>query len=355
MDKSRFLRQTIEHIDIRKIDAAPIVDMMSRMSVSARELARASRLFDEMVRDRACTSILCLAGSLFSFGLKRVVLELVRNNMVDAIVSTGAVIVDQDFFEALGFRHYLGDPRADDVELRRHRIDRIYDTFISEDDLVRCDDTVRSVADALEPGVYSSRQFLGELGRYLDENAKDRESVVLAAYEREVPIFIPAFSDCSAGFALVEHQWARRDRHVSIDSARDFLELTRIKAAARETGLLMIGGGVPKNFAQDCAVGTLPFGVKDRAHKYAIQITVADVRDGALSGSTLREAGSWGKVDEQREQMVYAEASIAFPILAAYAYHKSGWKDRKPQRWARFLDSEPAPKTKSEAVARREP
>jgi len=173
---------------------------------------------------------------------------------------------------------------------------------------------------------------------------KNRESVVLAAFEKEVPIFCPAFSDCSAGFGLIHHQYENPDKHLSIDSAKDFLELTKIKIASKQSGLFMIGGGVPKNFAQDTAVAGDYLGFDVGMHKYAVQITVADVRDGALSGSTLKEANSWGKVDQGAEQMVYAEATIALPLIAGYAYHKGSWKNRKARNYAKLLD-EPATKT----------
>ena len=153
------------------------------------------------------------------------------------------------------------------------------------------------------------------------------------------PIFCPAFSDCSAGFGLVAHQHERGDgKKVSLDSAKDFYELTQLKIKNPTTGLFMIGGGVPKNFAQDIVVAADVLGVDASMHKYAIQITVADVRDGALSSSTLKEASSWGKVDTAYEQMVYSEATLAVPLVAGYAFHKQGWKERRERRWATLLE-----------------
>src|SRR5207237_1005576 len=174
---------------------------------------------------------------------------------------------------------------------------------------------------------------------------KNPESIVLEAYKQDVPIFCPAFSDCSAGFGLVAHQHARGDGpKVSIDSAKDFYELTQLKIKSKDTGLFMIGGGVPKNFAQDIVVAAEILGNEAPMHKYAIQITVADVRDGALSGSTLKEASSWGKVDTVYEQMVFSEATVAVPLIVGYAYHKGSWKNRKARNYAKLLD-EPATKT----------
>ena len=336
--KKDFLKEPIEHIDITRHDVVPLVEAMGKMAFQARNLARAAEIYDRMLADKECSVILCLAGSLFSAGLKRVVFDLVKHDMVDAIVSTGANIVDQDYFEALGFKHYKGTPFVDDKQLRSVRVDRIYDTFIDEDELGDCDDSISRIADELEPRPYSSREFVEEMGRRLVKRATAKDSVVRACFEKSVPIFIPAFSDCSAGMGLMHHQWHNPERHVSIDSVKDFVELARLKIKAGETGLVMVGGGVPKNFAQDIVVATEMIGIESPMHRYAVQITVADERDGGLSGSTLREACSWGKVDTVHEQMVYAEATLALPLLAGYAYHKGSWKGRAARRFNAFLN-----------------
>jgi deoxyhypusine synthase len=343
MQREQLLSQTVEHIDIKAHDVVSLVDAMAQTAFQARNLGRAARIYDLMLRDPDCGIILCLAGSLFSAGLKGVVYDLITHNMVDVIVSTGANIVDQDFFEALGFHHYVGSPMADDTVLRELRIDRIYDTYIDEDELRVCDMTISKIADSLPPRPYSSREFIHAMGEYLDRHAVNRHSVVLAAYQHAVPIFVPAFSDCSAGFGLVYHQWYNPEAHLTIDSVKDFRELTQCKLAVPHTGLVMIGGGVPKNFAQDTVVAADLLGFETAMHKYAIQITVADERDGALSGSTLREAHSWGKVDVVMEQMVFAEATLAFPLLAGYAYGKGAWRDRSSRRLAELF-SQPLPK-----------
>ena len=347
--KKELLSQPVQHIDISQHNVVPLVDAMSKMAYSSRDLARAANIYEMMLRDTECGVILCLAGSLISAGLQKVIVDLVRNNMVDAIVSTGANIVDQDFFEALGFRHWIaGDEYkygAGDAELRELMIDRIYDTFIDEEELRICDETTEKIANSLPTRPHSSREFIRAMGEYLVREGRtpakgNADSIVLAAYEKNVPIFCPAFSDCSAGFGLVAHQHARQGKAMlSIDSAKDFYELTQIKIQNPTTGLLMIGGGVPKNFAQDIVVAADVLGVEASMHKYAIQITVADVRDGALSGSTLKEASSWGKVDLTYEQMVYAEATLAFPLIAGYAYHKKAAAARKGKAFAAALET----------------
>jgi deoxyhypusine synthase len=336
--KKDYLKEVIEHIDIKKHNVVPLVDAMENMAFTARDLNRAANIYDMMLKDKNCGIILTLAGSLFSAGLKKVVYDMIMNNMVDAIVSTGAIIVDQDFFEALGFKHYKGTKWVDDNEMRDLHIDRIYDTFIDEDELRICDDTCAKIFDSMEPKPYSSREFLYEFGRYLENNGgpKVDDSVVWAAYKKNVPIFVPAFSDCSAGFGFVVHQTQNPDNHVSVDSAKDFVELTKIKLASKDTGIFMIGGGVPKNFTQDIVVAADILQEDATMHKYAVQITVADERDGALSGSTLKEASSWGKVETTYEQMVYSEATVAMPLVVSYAYHKGSWKERKPKEFQKI-------------------
>jgi deoxyhypusine synthase len=349
--KRQQLQTTVEHLDITQVDVVPLVEMMGRTAFSARDLARAGRIVDMMIRDPEAGVILTLAGSVVSAGQRRAIVTMLEANMVDAIVATGANIVDQDFFEALGFRHYQGDRFADDTALREMMIDRIFDTFIDEEELRQCDDTVRRIADGLPPGAYSSREFIIEMAKYLQTRDLGADSIVRVAFERGVPIFVPAFSDCSAGFGLVHHQVHHPEAHVAIDSVKDFRELTQIKIHQGTTGIIMLGGGVPKNFVQDIVVSAEFLGHDVDMHRYAVQLTVADERDGALSGSTLKEASSWGKVDTAFEQMVYGELTVTFPLLAGYAYHKRGWEGRAPRSFNRLFEA-PAT-TPREAVAGR--
>jgi len=331
------LKETIEHIDIKAFDSAPIIDAMRKMSFTSRDTASAADILQRMINDRDCSIILTLAGSTSAGGCMQVYVDMVKHNMVDAIVATGASIVDMDFFEALGFKHYKGTPFINDILLRSHYIDRIYDTYIDEEELQHCDMTIGKIADSLEPRPYSSREFIYEMGKYLVEHSVKKDSLVQVCYEHDVPIFCPAFSDSSAGFGLVKHQWDNPGKHLSIDSVKDFLELTQIKMAAKTTGLFMIGGGVPKNFVQDTVICAEILGEDVPMHQYALQITVADARDGACSSSTLKEASSWGKVDTVYEQMVYAEATSVLPLIVSYAYHRGDWKNRQKFRWGKIF------------------
>jgi deoxyhypusine synthase len=340
--KAELLSSPVEHVDITSFDARPIVEAMGKMSFTSRDLARATGIYNQMLEDPDCSIFLVVAGSTSAGGCMDLYAEMVRSNMVDAIVATGAAIVDMDFFEALGHKHYQALEIPDDKTLRSLYIDRIYDTYIDEEALQDTDHTIAQIADGLEPRPYSSREFIREMGRWLVENGKKDNSLVKLAYEHDVPIFCPAFTDSSAGFGLVKHQvdaMKRGGHYMTLDSIADFRELTDIKIEAGTTGLLMIGGGVPKNFAQDTVVCAEILGHDDvEMHKYAVQITVADVRDGACSSSTLQEACSWGKVDTAQEQMVFAEATSVLPLLASDAWHRGAWKNRRKRRFAKLFD-----------------
>ena len=336
-NKKKLLKNPVEHIDIKAFDARNIIDGMSKMSFTSRDTARAAKIYNEMLADKDCSIFLTLAGSTSAGGCMDLYTDLVKNNMIDAIVATGASIIDMDFFEALGFKHYQGSQFQDDTELRKNYIDRIYDTYIDEEELQACDKAICNIANTLEPRSYTSREFIKELGKYLKTNGKKKGSLIETAYDNNVPIFCPAFTDSSAGFGLVMHQEQNPDKHITIDSIREFRELTEIKLQSKQSGLLMVGGGVPKNFIQDTVVCAELLGKKVDMHKYAIQITVADTRDGACSSSTLKEASSWGKVDVTKEQMVFAEATSVLPLIASDAYHRANWKNRDRKNFSKIF------------------
>ena len=335
--KKDLLSKEIEHIDITKFDTREIISSMEKMSFVSRETANASKIFNEMLKDTDCTIFLTLAGSTSAAGCMHIYRDLVKYNMVDAIVATGASIIDMDFFEALGFKHYQGSQFQDDAELRENYIDRIYDTYIDEDELQICDKTIGEIADKLEPKSYTSREFIEKIGEYLKTNSKKKGSLIELAYDNNVPIFCPAFTDSSAGFGLVMHQERNPKSHITIDSIREFRELTEIKIRSKGSGLFMIGGGVPKNFVQDTVICAELLGKNVDMHKYAIQITVADSRDGACSSSTLKEASSWGKVNMTKEQMVFAEATSVLPLIASDAFHKGEWKNRNRKNFSKIF------------------
>tara|TARA_B100000579_G_scaffold45923_1_gene32051 strand:- start:2292 stop:3338 length:1047 start_codon:yes stop_codon:yes gene_type:complete len=336
-NKKSFLEKPIEHIDITSFDARKIIDSMEKMSFTSRDTSNAAKIFNEMLNDKDCSIFLTLAGSTSAAGCMNLYSDLIKYNMIDAVVATGASIIDMDFFEALGFKHYQGSQFQDDTVLRNNYIDRIYDTYIDEEELQACDKAICDIANKLEPKAYTSREFIKEIGKYLKKNAKKKNSLIETAYDNNVPIFCPAFTDSSAGFGLVMHQEENPKKHITIDSIREFRELTEIKLKSKQSGLLMIGGGVPKNFIQDTVVCAELLGKKVDMHKYAVQITVADTRDGACSSSTLKEASSWGKVDISKEQMVFAEATSVLPLIASDAYHRKFWQNRERKNFSKLF------------------
>jgi len=335
--KKDFLNKPIEHIDITTFDSRKIISSMEKMSFASRETANAANIFNEMIEDKDCAIFLTLAGSTSAAGCMHIYRDMVKYNMVDAIVATGASIIDMDFFESLGFKHYQGSQFQNDTELRKNYIDRIYDTYIDEEELQMCDKKICEIADSLQPKAYTSREFINEIGKYLKKNAKKKNSLIEIAHDNEVPIFCPAFTDSSAGFGLVMHQEKNPKKHITIDSIKEFRELTEIKIRSKNSGLFMIGGGVPKNFIQDTVICAELLGKEVEMHKYAVQITVADARDGACSSSTLKEASSWGKVDVTKEQMVFAEATSVLPLIASDAYHKGAWKNRSRKKFSKLF------------------
>ena len=173
-NKKSLLENAVEHIDIKSFDARKIIEGMSKMSFTSRDTARAAGIYNEMLADKNCSIFLTLAGSTSAGGCMNLYTELVKNNMVDAIVATGASIIDMDFFEALGFKHYQGSQFQDDTELRNNYIDRIYDTYIDEEELQACDQTICDIANTLKPKTYTSREFIQELGKYLKSNSKKK-------------------------------------------------------------------------------------------------------------------------------------------------------------------------------------
>ena len=336
-NKKSLLKSEVEHIDITSFDSRKIIESMKKMSFTSRDTANAAEIYNDMIKDKSCSIFLTIAGSTSAAGCMKLYSDLVKYNMVDAIVATGASIIDLDFFEALGFKHYQGSQFQDDKVLRENYIDRIYDTYIDEEQLQACDKTICEIANKLTPKTYTSREFIKEIGKYLKKNSKKKGSLIEVAYDHNVPIFCPAFTDSSAGFGLVMHQEQNPNKHITIDSIREFRELTEIKLKSKASGLLMIGGGVPKNFVQDTVVCAELLGKKVDMHKYAVQVTVADTRDGACSSSTLKEASSWGKVDTSKEQMVFAEATSVLPLIASDAYHRKFWQNRERKNFSNIF------------------
>ena len=337
--KTTLLHTPINQFDMKKQkEVSTLIFSYKDSSFQARKLGEASELYLKKSYDDL-SIIWSLAGSLFGAGMHQITLDAVKNNLVDIIICTGALI-EQDMLVALGHSHYKHEINIDDGDLQSLGIDRVYDHLVDEMAMRQVDLTFKQIAGELPPGRYSSRTFLREVGKWLSDCNIGHESILQTAYEMNLPIFSPALNDSSVGIGLVLHQAERKlSESVGIDSIMDFRELAELKASCGDTGLLIVGGGTPKNYSQDAVVMSEMLGNEPRRHLFGIQLSVADVRDGGLSGSTLQEAVSWGKNDIGIEDiMVWGEASISFPLLVTFVYQARLKSPRGAQRLTQNLD-----------------
>jgi deoxyhypusine synthase len=314
-----------------RLSVVSLVDQMSGMSLQARNIGACAKVVERALRDpERPTIFLGLAGPLIAAGLRRVIRDLIMRRMVDVVVSTGAILY-QDLYQARGYRHYQGTPEADDVALRELRVNRIYDTYVDEDKFWETDLWCGRLADRLKPGPRSSRDFLHALGGELE----DEESILFQCRRLGVPVFAPALNDSSIGIGLTEHHHravTEGRRPLMIDSIRDNYELTQIVAKSRKTAAIYVAGGVPKNYINDSIVMAYIFG-RELGHSYAVQLTTAVSHDGGLSGSTLSEARSWGKIKgDASTAMAWVEPSVSLPLLAGYLFGR-GLSERPALRF----------------------
>jgi deoxyhypusine synthase len=331
--KRDLLSEPIRQIDLEKVkNVADLLDQYADASIQARNLGQAAKVFESMVTDEERPTILLgLAGPLIAAGLRKVIRDLIHYNLVDVVVSTGAILY-QDYYAAKGGIHAAGNPEADDAELRELMIDRIYDTYVDEEKFQEFDTSIGRFADTLEPRNYSSREFISLLsGTISDDN-----SILVTARKKGVPIFCPAINDSSIGIGLTEHYHVAKKMgrpRIAIDSIRDNYELTQIVINSKRTSAIYIAGGVPKNYINDSVVMGYIFGQDTGGHKYALQLTTDVPHWGGLSGSTLSEARSWGKVNKKANfAMAFVEPSVSLPLLTAYALQKKIYKNRSRLR-----------------------
>ncbi|MBN1390835.1 MAG: deoxyhypusine synthase family protein [Candidatus Thermoplasmatota archaeon] len=327
------LRTPIKMLDLRhKVSIKELVDSFSSTSFQARRLSQCVDIFRKMTdTDRTHTVLLGMSGALVAAGLRKVIADLIKLRLVDVVTTTGAVVY-QDFYQAMGHRHYRGDPNSDDVLLHSYMIDRIYDTYVDEDKFRETDMSIGRIMETLEPRKYSTREFLSVLGERCQH---DEGSILGNAYEQGVPIYCPAISDSSIGIGLSTAYKRQRESGHSmdgmfhLDTIRDNYEIAQIVHMSPSTGAIYLGGGVPKNYINDAIVmADMLYGGQD-GHEYAFQITMDRAEWGGLSGSTLGEAQSWGKIEaEATHAMVHVELSVALPLIAAAVMEGRNWKPR---------------------------
>jgi deoxyhypusine synthase len=311
---NRFLNKPIQHLDVSEVtDVRTLTSALSGVSFQARNLARCVDVCREMLAHDRTVIFLGVAGALVPGGMRKIIADLVAHRLVDVVVSTGANLY-HDFFEALGYHHYLGDARADDARLREAKVDRIYDTFASDVEFERAEERILRIAAGVEQRVYSSRELLELLADQID----DEGSILCAARREGVPVFCPALADSAIGMALTRHYAQSRGRpRLMIDPIRDNYEIVQIKRDAPATGAIYLGGGVPKNYIQQLTPMLLTMGFKSEGHTYFVQLTTDDPKHGGLSGCTPSEAESWGKVEgDGSAAMAYVDVTIGLPLLA---------------------------------------
>jgi len=268
-----------------------------------------------MLEDDKAVIHLGVAGALVPAGMRDVISTMIRSRMVDVIVSTGANLF-HDYCEAVGFHHYLGSAEVDDTALREARIDRIYDTYADDDELTEGVARIADFASKIEQREYSSREFLALLGAGL----KDESSLLATAAKERVPIYCPALADSAIGIGVTKHIFEHGQTGLVINHILDNLEMCEIKRTAKRTAVILLGGGVPKNYINQAAPMLECLGIEVEGHTYAVQVTTDDPKWGGLSGCTFEEAQSWGKVGQlSKFATVYLDATIGLPILVSSA------------------------------------
>jgi deoxyhypusine synthase len=311
-----------EPLSINPADSvADLLAKMQKISFQGRNLGQAYDIWQQMLANE-CTIWLGLSGAMTAGGMRRIIAYLLRHRLIDVLVSTGANLF-HDIYESMGTPHYIGSPDEDNMKLRKAHLDRVYDTLLDEDVFRVIDRWVMDWAyGSLENRPYTSREFLYELGRTLSKVAQE-DGILTSAYKAHVPIFCPAIADSSFGIALA----GRRDKQhapFQFNLVRDVEETALVFEFSKETGVIYIGGGTPKNFIQQAAV--VVEREEFKGHRFAIQITADAAHWGGLSGCTFAEAKSWGKIHPRAEMTsVRADATIALPFLvtAIAAFAKS--------------------------------
>ena len=319
MQKGFEEENAVRGISVRKgMSVNELVCGMRGCAFGARRLAHAVDIYEEMLKAKA-TKFLGLAGALVPAGMRPVLAEMLRLRLVDVLVTTGANLV-HDILEALGEHHYFCceeercEGKERDAKLREQGVSRIYDVVVKDSAFAALEDFLHRTFEKLDHSRrYSIRELLTEVGR----NIKDEDSILRVAFENAIPVFCPALADSIIGLhAFIFKQISP----LNVDAFEDLREINEIYCNASRAGVVILGGGVPKNFILQTAL-VAPRGGFD----YAIQITTKTPEDGSLSGATLEEAISWGKLRENAKAVtVYCDATIALPIIIAALRERLG-------------------------------
>ena len=329
------LKKSVTPVDVTRIKGlGDLLQQFQGTSIQARNLGRALAVWENALTDpKRPTIFLGLSGPLIAAGLRKVLRDAIDWGLVDVVVSTGAVLY-QDIYQTIGGRHWIGTPTADDVRLRDLYLDRIYDTYVDELKFEETDRAIGAVTEKFPARPASSREFLEFLGTQFDDDS----SIVATAARRGVPVFSPALIDSSIGIGLTLHYQKNRGRpRFLLDAVRDNYELVQILAHSPRTAVVYVGGGTPKNWINDGIVmANYAFGREGEGHFYALQVTTDVPHWGGLSGSTLDEAQSWGKISKTATRsMAHLEASIGLPLLIGALWDRRKlWQPRSRLKFA---------------------
>jgi deoxyhypusine synthase len=316
VSKKGVLSKPVETIQVGKKSVSALLKEMAQTGFQGKKLGEVAKIWSEMARQKGLTVFLGLTGSLSTTGQWKIIRWLIEKRYVDVLVSTGAII-SEDILEALGYHYYQGTWLADDEELLRLKVDRFYDVYADEMQYRKLENTIYKFASTLDEGTtYSTREFLYQFGEFLSKRGID--SIVAAAHEKKVPIYSPGLIDSGYGVALSLLR-RQKGKLIRLDQTKDMEELAQIAERTRRTGVVYLGGGVPKDTIQlSTIIKSLAKGGKEETpHEYAIQITADSPQWGGLSGCTLEEAISWGKISSQaKKATLYADITLALPIVA---------------------------------------
>jgi len=316
VSKKEVLSKPVATIEVGRKSVSALLEEMAQTGFQGKKLGEAAKIWAEMARQKGLTVFLGLTGSLSTTGQWKIIRWLVEKRYVDVVVSTGANI-SEDILEALGYHYYQGTWLADDEELLRLKIDRFYDVYADEMQYRKLERTIYKYADTLDENrVYSTREFLHGFGEFMSEKGID--SIVAAAYRAKVPVYSPGLIDSGYGVAL---SLLRREKEkmIRLDQTKDMEELAQIAERTKRTGVVYLGGGVPKDTIQLSTIikSLSKGGEEETPHEYAIQITADSPQWGGLSGCTLEEAISWGKIArDAKKAVLYADITLALPLVA---------------------------------------
>jgi deoxyhypusine synthase len=318
--KDKYLSEPTEPIEVRPRKISELTDSMLKTGFQGRKLAQAVESWNAMLKEENLTIFMGLSGAMVPAGMRKIIAHMIRERYIDCIVTTGANLF-HDIHEALGGRHYIGSHVADDCELYKCGINRIYDVFVEEERFRDIDSFIGDFAGNLDEGEYSTREFVNLLGEEISKKG-EKDSIIVSAYETGLPVFVPTIADSSIGIGLMLAR--RAGNPLPLDVIKDVDEITLMVEKSKKTGVVYVGGGVPKNFIQQTEIAASISGSDTKGHDYAVQFTTDAPHFGGVSGCTFEEAVSWGKISAgAKKVLVHVDATIALPIVAHALLEKS--------------------------------